>query len=126
MRRKQRRVLGTVYHLLGDPADVEDVGQEVFVRMFRSLAQLRSPKVFESWLYRLTVNTVYDHLRKRRRRLDTPLSTLHEEQLHHSGRGREQPLVRAGRAVEGQSRITAPFAGRLFRPATGVCCCSKK
>ncbi len=83
VRRKQRRVLGTVYQLLGDPADVEDVGQEIFVRMFRSLAQLRSPEVFESWLYRLTVNTVYDHLRKRRRRLDTPLSTLQEEQLHH-------------------------------------------
>ncbi len=83
VRRKRRRVLGTVYHLLGDPADVEDVGQDVFVRMFRSLAQLRSPEVFESWLYRLTVNTVYDHLRKRRRRIETPFSTLHEEQLHH-------------------------------------------
>ncbi len=83
VRRKRRRVLGTVYHLLGDPADVEDVGQDVFVRMFRSLAQLRSPEVFESWLYRLTVNTVYDHLRKRRRRIETPLSTLHEEQVHH-------------------------------------------
>ena len=83
VRLKRRRVLGTVYHLLGDPADVEDVGQDVFIRMFCSLAQLRSPEVFESWLYRLTVNTTYDHLRKRRRRLETPLSMLQEDQVHH-------------------------------------------
>ena len=110
VRRKRRRVLGTVYHLLGDPADVEDVGQDVFVRMFRSLAQLRSPEVFESWLYRLTVNTVYDHLRKRRRRLDTPLSTLHEEQVHHLDATMSSRLFDR----EEQSKENRELLGRLL------------
>ena len=110
VRRKRRRVLGTVYHLLGDPADVEDVGQDVFIRMFRSLAQLRSPEVFESWLYRLTVNTVYDHLRKRRRRIETPLSTLQEEQVHHLDAAASSRLFDR----EEQSKENRELLGRLL------------
>ena len=110
VRRKRRRVLGTVYHLLGDPADVEDVGQDVFVRMFRSLAQLHSPEVFESWLYRLTVNTVYDHLRKRRRRIETPLSALHEEQVHHLDATESSRLFDR----EEQSKENRELLGRLL------------
>ena len=76
------RVLGTVYRLLGQPRDVEDVGQEAFVRLWKSFSQLRSADLFEPWLYRVTVNAVYDHLRKRQRNHDTPMSDLNEEHLH--------------------------------------------
>ena len=50
------------------PEDVEEVAQEVFLRLYYSLDQLRTPEVFEPWLYRLTVNASYDYLRKQRRR----------------------------------------------------------
>ena len=43
----RRRILGTVSRVIGRPEDVEDVGQEVFVRLYYSLEQLRSPEVFE-------------------------------------------------------------------------------
>lgn len=82
VRTYQRRVLGTIYRLLGAPDEVEDVAQDVFIRMFRSLGKLRHAGGFELWLYRLAVNTTYDHLRKRRRRRDTPMSCLDEDQVH--------------------------------------------
>ena len=56
----RKRILGTISRLIGRPEDVEDVAQEVFVRLYYSLDQLRSPEVFEPWLYRLTVNASYD------------------------------------------------------------------
>jgi RNA polymerase sigma-70 factor (ECF subfamily) len=60
---------------------VEDVGQEVFLRLYYSLDQLRTPEVFEPWLYRLTVNASYDYLRKQRRRNEARMSDLSEQQV---------------------------------------------
>jgi RNA polymerase sigma-70 factor (ECF subfamily) len=77
----RRRILGTIARLIGRPEDVEDVGQEVFVRLYFSLDQLRSPEVFEPWLYRLTVNAAYDYLRKQKRRSESRMADLSEQQV---------------------------------------------
>jgi len=77
----RKRILGTIARLIGRPDDVEDVGQEVFLRLYFSLDQLRSPEVFEPWLYRLTVNAAYDYLRKQRRRQESRMADLSEQQV---------------------------------------------
>src|SRR5262249_19740411 len=77
----RKRILGTIARLIGRPEDVEDIGQEVFVRLYCSLDQLRSPEVFEPWLYRLTVNAAYDYLRRQRRRPESRMSDLSEQQV---------------------------------------------
>jgi RNA polymerase sigma-70 factor (ECF subfamily) len=77
----RKRILGTIARLIGRPEDVEDVGQEVFLRLYFSLDQLRTPEVFEPWLYRLTVNAAYDYLRKHRRRTEMRMSDLSEQQV---------------------------------------------
>ena len=77
----RKRILGTIARLIGRPEDVEDVAQEVFLRLYYSLDQLRTPEVFEPWLYRLTVNASYDHLRKQRRRNESRMSDLSEQQV---------------------------------------------
>ncbi|HWE48468.1 MAG TPA: sigma-70 family RNA polymerase sigma factor [Bryobacteraceae bacterium] len=77
----RRRILGTISRLIGRPEDVEDVAQEVFVRLYFSLEQLRTPEVFEPWLYRLTVNACYDYLRKSRRRLEFRMADLSDQQV---------------------------------------------
>src|ERR1700721_3134147 len=101
----RKRTLGTIARLISRPEDVEDVAQEVFLRLYFSLDQLRTPEVFEPWLYRLTVNAAYDYLRKHRRRNEFRMSDLseqqvlmadatagskveHEEQTEKKGRGR--------------------------------------
>jgi len=77
----RKRILGTIARLIGRSEDVEDVGQEVFLRLYYSLDQLRTPEVFEPWLYRLTVNASYDYLRKQRRRNEARMSDLSEQQV---------------------------------------------
>src|SRR5208282_6717881 len=77
----RKRTLGTIARLISRPEDVEDVAQEVFLRLYFSLGQLRTAEVFEPWLYRLTVNASYDYLRKSRRRIESRMADLSEQQV---------------------------------------------
>jgi RNA polymerase sigma-70 factor, ECF subfamily len=77
----RKRIMGTIARLIARPEDVEDVAQEVFLRLYFSLDQLRTPEVFEPWLYRLTVNAAYDYLRKQRRRQESRMADLSEQQV---------------------------------------------
>ncbi len=77
----RKRIMGTITRLIARPEDVEDVAQEVFVRLYFSLDQLRTAQVFEPWLHRLTTNAAYDYLRKQRRRQEFRMSDLSEQQV---------------------------------------------
>src|SRR3984885_4099949 len=77
----RKRTLGTIARLISRPEDVEDVAQEVFLRLYFSLDQLRTAEVFEPWLYRLTVNAAYDYLRRQKRRPGSRMSDLSEQQV---------------------------------------------
>jgi len=48
--------------------DVEDLAQDVFLKLFSRIDQVRPDENFSGWLARVTVNTCYDELRKTRRR----------------------------------------------------------
>jgi RNA polymerase sigma-70 factor (ECF subfamily) len=78
----KKRILGTIYRLIGHGDDVEDVGQDVFVRLYFSLDQLRTIEVFEPWLHRLTVNAAYDYLRKKRRNPAVRMADMSDEQIN--------------------------------------------
>jgi RNA polymerase sigma-70 factor (ECF subfamily) len=77
----RKRILGTITRLIARTEDVEDVAQEVFLRLYFSLDQLQKAEVFEPWLHRLTVNAAYDYLRKQRRRQEFRMSDLSEQQV---------------------------------------------
>lgn len=107
----RKRILGTISRLIGRPEDVEDVAQEVFVRLYYSLDQLRSPEVFEPWLYRLTVNASYDYLRRVKRRGESRMADLSEQQVTMAD-------ARAGERQETDDRLkgaTRDFMNALFR-----------
>jgi RNA polymerase sigma-70 factor (ECF subfamily) len=55
------------YHLLGNPEDADDITQEVFIRAYARLGQLRAQASMRSWLYRIATNLCMDHLRRRSR-----------------------------------------------------------
>lgn len=72
--RHKGRVYRTLYQVVGDPHDAEDLAQDVFVKVFRSLASYRGDAAFTTWLHRLTLNLAFDWLRARKRRpLTVPL-----------------------------------------------------
>src|ERR1700735_1616264 len=60
------RVYRLAYRLTGNQHDAEDLTQEVFVRVFRSLATY-TPGTFEGWLHRITTNLFLDGARRRQR-----------------------------------------------------------
>lgn len=77
----RKRVMSIVGRLIGKPEDVEDVAQDVFLRLYYSLGQLSAPELFDRWLYRLTVNAAYDYMRKSRRRKESRMADLSEAQV---------------------------------------------
>ncbi len=107
----RKRILGTISRLIGRPEDVEDVAQEVFVRLYYSLDQLRTAEVFEPWLYRLTVNACYDYLRRAKRRGESRMADLSEQQVllaDSLAGGRQQ-------SDEQQKTKVREFVDALFR-----------
>ncbi len=64
--RHSDRVYRLAYRLTGNRPDAEDLTQEVFVRVFRSL-HTYTPGTFEGWLHRITTNVFLDQARRRQR-----------------------------------------------------------
>lgn len=72
VRTRSARVYRLAYRLTGNPHDAEDLTQEVFVRVFRSLSQY-TPGTFEGWLHRITTNLFLDQVRRKARVRFEPL-----------------------------------------------------
>ncbi len=66
VRQHSSRVYRLAYRLTGNQHDAEDLTQEVFVRVFRSLSSY-TPGTFEGWLHRITTNLFLDMARRRQR-----------------------------------------------------------
>jgi RNA polymerase sigma-70 factor (ECF subfamily) len=66
VRTHSARVYRLAYRLTGNPHDAEDLTQEVFVRVFRSLSSY-TPGTFEGWLHRITTNLFLDQARRKQR-----------------------------------------------------------
>ncbi len=66
VREHSARVYRLAYRLTGDRHDAEDLTQETFVRVFRSLSSY-TPGTFEGWLHRITTNLFLDQVRRKQR-----------------------------------------------------------
>jgi RNA polymerase sigma-70 factor (ECF subfamily) len=65
--RTHRQVFTLAYRLVGDRHEAEDVTQEAYLRVHRSLRTFRGESSFRTWLYRIVANTGLSHLRRRGR-----------------------------------------------------------
>jgi RNA polymerase sigma-70 factor (ECF subfamily) len=75
----QHRIAGFVYAMTGRRDYVEDLAQQVFIKMLRAIDGLEKPAQFESWLFRLARNTCIDQLRRQKlRRIFLPFGEEHE------------------------------------------------
>lgn len=75
----QHRVAGFVFAMTNRSDTVEDLCQQVFIKMIRAVDKLQAPAQFESWLFRLARNTCIDQLRRQRlRRIFLPFAEEHE------------------------------------------------
>lgn len=71
------RVSNIIYQLLGgSSSEVDDLAQEVFIKIYYNLRNFREEAKFSTWVYRITVNTVWDYLRKQKHRKTISLEDL--------------------------------------------------
>ena len=58
----QQKVAGLISRYLRDPSEIMDVTQEAFIKAYRALPGFRGESAFYTWLYRIAINTVKNHL----------------------------------------------------------------
>jgi RNA polymerase sigma-70 factor (ECF subfamily) len=69
----QALVAGTIGRMLGNNSDVEDIAQQVFVRVWKSASRYVPRAKFTTWLLKITRNLVFNELRRRKRHAVLPL-----------------------------------------------------
>src|SRR5882762_8394971 len=73
--RHQALVIGTVGRMLGNNSEVEDVAQQVFIRVWKSATRYRPTAKFTTWLLTITRNLVFNEARRRKRHPGIALDT---------------------------------------------------
>ena len=99
----QQRVFAVVGGILRRREDIEDVVQQVFIKVYVSIRQFDLRSTFSTWLYKIAVNECYDYLRKKRVRRLVYEADLSEEQVRQlesldSGTGIAPPADASQRA----------------------------
>jgi len=75
----QRKLIRLLSRMIRDPAEVEDVAQEAFIKAYRALPGFRGESAFYTWLYRIGINTAKNYLAGQRRRAPTTTDFASEE-----------------------------------------------
>ncbi len=65
--RYEQRVFNLIRHYTRNPVEIEDLAQETFLKAFRRLDTFQHQSSFYTWLYRISVNTILDSLKRRGR-----------------------------------------------------------
>jgi RNA polymerase sigma-70 factor, ECF subfamily len=73
--RYQSRLVGILHHLVGNATEAEDLGQEVFLRVYRARKKYRARCKFSTWLFTIANNLALNSLRAGRRKRAVPLNT---------------------------------------------------
>jgi RNA polymerase sigma-70 factor (ECF subfamily) len=86
----QQKVAGLISRYLRDPSEIMDVSQEAFLKAYRALPGFRGESAFYTWLYRIAINTVKNHLvAQGRRPPGDDVEAEVAEQMDMGGRLRE-------------------------------------
>src|SRR5205814_2849111 len=75
----QRKLSRLLSRLVRDPAEIEDVTQEAFIKAYRALPAFRGESAFYTWLYRIGINTAKNYLVAMGRRAPTSTEFDSEE-----------------------------------------------
>lgn len=83
----QKNVIKTAYYFVANMEDAEDLSQEVFLEILKSIGRYKKKSSLYTWIYRITVNKSLDHLRRQKRK-----NVLHQMvtliQVSHDGTNR--------------------------------------
>lgn len=118
VREHSSRVYRLAYRLTGNQHDAEDLTQDVFIRVFRSLSTY-TPGTFEGWLHRITTNLFLDMVRRRQRIRFDALGDDAAERL--SGREPAPDRLLADRQLDSDVQSALDSLPPDFRAAVVLC-----
>ena len=95
------RVYNITFRMLGNRAEAEDVAQEVFITVFKTIETFREESKFSTWLYRVTVNHCKNRIKYLARRHDRDRDELDESSNGHNGAIGSPAPASPDRALEG-------------------------
>lgn len=65
--RYETKVFGVIYYMMRNKNEVEDIAQEVFIKVFKNLRKFKGDSSLYTWIYKITVNLCLDELKKRKK-----------------------------------------------------------
>jgi RNA polymerase sigma-70 factor (ECF subfamily) len=91
----KRQVINTCYGLVHNSEDAEDIAQDVFIEVFRSVQNFRGESKISTWLYRIAVNRSLNHIRdnKKRKWFQSFEDLVKEKNVHLQHQVSESPVV---------------------------------
>lgn len=63
----EKKVFSTIYYMVKNDNEVEDIAQEVFIKIYKNLGNFKEESSLYTWIYRITVNVCIDELKKRKK-----------------------------------------------------------
>jgi RNA polymerase sigma-70 factor, ECF subfamily len=106
VKKYQRRVYATAFHMTGQHSDADDVAQEAFVRAYKGLPGFDGRADFYTWLHRIVINVALNHLRSRRRH-PASLSPVHDDPTERDLPAFADGSTDSHAAVESKERMKA-------------------
>lgn len=62
----EKKVFSTIYYMVKDENDVEDIAQEVFIKIYKNLNNFKEKSSLYTWIYRITINVCIDKLKSKK------------------------------------------------------------
>ena len=107
------RVFNITYRMLGNRAEAEDVAQEVFITVFKTIESFREESKFSTWLYRVTVNHCKNRIKYLARRHDRDRDELDETNQATNGAVTGAP----GRVAQPDKALASAQMEKLLQEA---------
>lgn len=83
--RHKSKIASTVFGMLGDSVEAEDIGHEVFIRFYNSMENFRGESQLATYLTRIAINLSLNELKRRKRNIFKSYSSLNYSELANTG-----------------------------------------
>src|SRR5690606_20963070 len=79
VRKHQQLVFNFLYRLIPEWMDLEDIAQDVWIKVYQSIGKMKNHSSFKTWLHRIAVNTYYDRMRKHGKVIELSIDSSQED-----------------------------------------------
>ena len=63
----EKKVFSTIYYMVKNDNEIEDIAQEVFIKIYKNLGNFKEESTLYTWIYRITINVCIDEIKKRKK-----------------------------------------------------------